>query len=67
MGEKKREWLKDIRKNKGLSVIQAAKLVNISTSYFTNIELGTRTPSLDVAFRIAKELSFDVEKFGCED
>ena len=54
-----RKWLKDIRDRKCLTQEQVAVLSDISRSHYTNIEKGTKTPSVDVAKRIAKQLGFD--------
>lgn len=54
-----RSWLKELRDAKGLTQEQVAILSNISRSHYTHIEQGTKTPSVDVAKRIAKELGFD--------
>lgn len=54
-----RKWLKDIRDSKGLTQEQVAILSGISRSHYTHIEQGTKTPSVNVAKRIAKQLGFD--------
>lgn len=54
-----RKWLKEIRDAKGLTQEQVAILSNISRSHYTHIEQGTKTPSVDVAKRIAKQLGFE--------
>lgn len=54
-----RDWLKEIRLKKGLTQEQVAILSDISRSHYTHIEQGTKTPSVDVAKRIAKQLGFD--------
>lgn len=54
-----RAWLKEIRDSKGLTQEKVAKLSGISRSHYTHIEQGTKTPSVEVAKRIAKQLDFD--------
>jgi len=54
-----RYWLKDIRKSKNLTHEEVAKESNISRSFYTHIENGTKTPSVDVAKKIATALGFD--------
>lgn len=54
-----RTWLKKLRDSKGLTQEQVAILSDISRSHYTHIEKGTKTPSVDVAKRIAKSLSFE--------
>lgn len=54
-----RNWLKEIRDSKGLTQEQVAILSDISRSHYTHIEKGTKTPSVEVAKRIAKALKFD--------
>lgn len=45
-----------IRQEYGLQQKEAAERVNISLSYYGNIERGKRTPSLDILVRIANGL-----------
>lgn len=54
-----RRWLKDIRDVKGLTQEQVAKLSDISRSHYTSVEIGSKTPSVDVAKRIGKSLGFN--------
>lgn len=54
-----RKWLKEIRDGKGLTQEQVAILAGISRSHYTSIEIGTKTPSVEVAKNIAKALKFD--------
>lgn len=54
-----RKWLKDFRLAKNMTQSQVAKLVGISRSYYTNIELGIKTPAVPVAKKIAEILCFD--------
>ncbi|MBX9972109.1 MULTISPECIES: helix-turn-helix transcriptional regulator [Cytobacillus] len=54
-----RYWLKKFRSNRKLTQEEVAKLCNISRSFYTQIENGTKTPSVDVAKKIAKTLEFN--------
>ncbi|MGM0775475.1 MAG: helix-turn-helix transcriptional regulator [Bacillota bacterium] len=54
-----RYWLKKFRNNRKLTQEEVAKLCNISRSFYTQIENGTKTPSVDVAKKIAKTLEFN--------
>lgn len=54
-----RTWLKEKRDDKGLTQEQVAILSKISRSHYTHIEQGNKTPSVEVAKRIAKTLNFD--------
>lgn len=58
-----REWLKKIRLKKSLNHEGVASAVNIHRAYYTMIESGYRTPSVDVAKRIAAALDFDWTRF----
>ncbi|GMA49372.1 putative HTH-type transcriptional regulator YqaF [Alicyclobacillus contaminans] len=51
------------RQDLGLSQQEMADLVDISRSYYTNIELGMRRPGVDTAKRIAGILGFDWTRF----
>ncbi|WP_017379776.1 helix-turn-helix transcriptional regulator [Paenisporosarcina sp. TG-14] len=54
-----RKWLKDFRIQRGLTQEETAILSNISRSYYTHIEKGTKTPTVDVAKEISKTLKFE--------
>ncbi len=45
--------LQELREKSDLSHCELAKKVGVSRSFYTQIENGTRTPSLKVAIRIA--------------
>ena len=51
-----RNKLKEVREKKKMTQEQLAKKVGIARTTYTNIELGTKNPSLDVAIRIKKVL-----------
>jgi putative transcriptional regulator len=50
--------LKDIRLKNNLTHEEIAKKVGINRATYTNIELGHKNPSLDVAIRIKKALNY---------
>lgn len=54
-----RTWLKEIREKNGINQQQLAEIVGISREYITMIENGQRTPSVNVAKKIAE--IFDIE------
>jgi putative transcriptional regulator len=56
----RREWLKDLRKEKGLTVRAIAPLLACSWTHYSDIENGRRNPSIDLAVRMAKFFGIDV-------
>lgn len=54
-----RKWLKELRLNKGLTQQSVADRSGIERSYYTMIESGNRTPSVQVAKEIALIIGFD--------
>ncbi|AHA74587.1 helix-turn-helix transcriptional regulator [Bacillus thuringiensis] len=59
----KRDWLVKIRKQNKLTQVNLAKNLNISPSYYGDIETGRRTPSSLIALKIATFLEFPMEWF----
>lgn len=59
----RREWLKQVRKKKGYSVREVAKLIGCSWTHYSDIENGRRNPSLELAIKISSTYGFKVEKF----
>lgn len=53
-----REWLKAQRLKNGLTQEETARLSKISRSYYTHIEKGNKTPTVEVAKNIANALEF---------
>jgi len=51
--------LKEKRVQLGYSQAEVAKLANISRSYYTHIEMGTKQPSVNVAKSIASVLELE--------
>lgn len=58
-----REWLKQLRLEQNLNHEGVANAANIHRAYYTMIEGGYRTPSVDVAKKIAAVLGFDWTRF----
>lgn len=59
-----REWLKEIRESKGLTMTAVARGSGMDTSQYSKIEMGKINHiSFEVAERIAKALEFSVYKF----
>lgn len=54
-----RIWLKELRENLGLTHEEVANKSKIQRAYYTMIENGSRTPSVEVAKRIGKTLNFN--------
>jgi transcriptional regulator with XRE-family HTH domain len=57
----RREWLIELRGQ--FTQEQISLLAGISRSAYSNIELGSRTPSVRTAKAIAKALKFDWQLF----
>lgn len=58
-----RDWLKKHRDERGLTQEETAYLSGISRSYYTQIEQGNKTPTVEVAKSIAKTLKFEWVNF----
>lgn len=59
----KREWLKQLRKDRNLTGRAAAAEIGISHNYLFEIENGVRNPSGKLALKIATYYSFDMSRF----
>jgi|KBSSwiStaDraftv2_1062776.scaffolds.fasta_scaffold526841_2 DNA-binding XRE family transcriptional regulator len=59
----RRQWLKDIRAEKGLTVREAAQTLGMSWTHLSDIENGRRRPSLELAVKIGHFFGFEAEKF----
>lgn len=57
------DWLKQIRVSKNFTQSQVASKVNLSESFYCQIEKGVRKPSVANAKQIADILQFDWTKF----
>lgn len=49
----KREWLKDLRKERGLKTREIAAIFRISFQHYNDIENGRRNPSIELSMAIA--------------
>lgn len=58
-----REWLVQTRKALNLTQAEVAKSAGISRGAYSNIETGTRDPSVDVAKKLGKCLGFNWTRF----
>lgn len=54
-----REWLLQIRHSKKKTQQEVADSVNIKRTYYTQIEKGSRNPSVATAKKIANALGFE--------
>lgn len=59
----KLDWLKDNRREKGMTGAVVAEKVGVTQQFYNFIENGKRRPSVEVAKRIAAVLGFDWTKF----
>ncbi len=57
------EWLKQKRLNKRYTQKEVAEKVQIMRASYTQIENGTRRPSVETAKKIARLLDFDWTRF----
>ncbi len=62
-GVKLREWLLDARKKRDITQAVVADAVGIKREYYTMIENGVRTPSVENAMKIAGVLKVDWTMF----
>jgi putative transcriptional regulator len=63
----KREWLKEMRKDRELTGRAAAAEIGISHNYLFEIENGVRNPSGKLAWKIADFYGFDMAEFFKEE
>jgi putative transcriptional regulator len=64
MENKKRTFLKERRKKMGLTQEQVAKGLEISTTYYNQIETGSRNPKLELAIKISEFFLLDIKKLS---
>lgn len=62
MSKDKRDFLKEKRKKLGLTQEKAAELLEISNTYYNQIENGERNPSLDLALKISDLFVVEVRR-----
>lgn len=53
--------LKQLRKEKGLSLEALAKLANVSKAHVWSIEQDRSSPTIDVTYKIAKALNVSID------
>ena len=58
-----RQFLRDARSERNLTMREAAELVGISPSHYSMIECGQRDPSGKVAIRLSTTFCVSVESF----
>lgn len=63
----KREWLIAYREAKGLSQLDVANAIGVGQGCYSNYENGSRTPSPNIAKKIARIFKFDWTKFYEEE
>lgn len=56
-------WLREIRDREGVTSTQAAEAAGVTQGYYTMIELGERSPAVQVAQRLGRKLGFDWRRF----
>jgi putative transcriptional regulator len=64
---KVRMTLRQARKNAGMTQEELAELVGIDRAFYSNIERGKHTPSLSVAYKIARVLKSSIETLFFKD
>ncbi|MFI7493579.1 helix-turn-helix domain-containing protein [Kocuria sp. M4R2S49] len=58
--------LRTVRTAKGISLRELARLVGVSASFMSQIELGRATPSVGTLFAVARELNISVDELMSE-
>ncbi|MEW4318561.1 helix-turn-helix transcriptional regulator [Bacillus thuringiensis] len=59
----KREWLIKLREDKGFKQFEIAKILDISSNYYCEIENGKKNPRWNIAMRIAEFFGVSVDNF----
>lgn len=59
----KREWMKELRKEKKLKTREIAEILDISFQHYNDIENGRRNPSIELSIRMANYFDVPIEKF----
>lgn len=57
------KWLKEIRAEKEMTQEMVALRADVARAAYSNIEIGVRRPSVEVAKRIGAVLGFDWTRF----
>lgn len=60
--QKKREWLRELRKEKGLTTRELGEVFGVTYQYISDIETGRRNPSIELSLKMAVYFGFPVEK-----
>lgn len=55
-----RQWLKDMRKLKGLSQQNVAEIIGITRQYYQQIEAGERQQKMDITLITKISKAFDI-------
>lgn len=63
MEVKNRFWLREMREKKDVTQSELALFVGCNNRTISNIELGVKNPSGELAYKIAGALEFDVRLF----
>jgi transcriptional regulator with XRE-family HTH domain len=58
-----RQWLKDLRHEKRMTVREASKEMGMSFSYYSDLENGRRNPSVEKSYIMADFYGVDVQLF----
>ncbi len=58
-----RDWLIEIRHKTNMTQLTVSERAGISRAYYTQIELGRRTPSIRTAKTLARILGFTWSRF----
>ncbi|HHB1925971.1 TPA: helix-turn-helix transcriptional regulator [Bacillus cereus] len=59
----KREWLIKLRESKRLKQFEVAKILDISSNYYCEIENGKKNPRWNIAMRIAEFYGVSADNF----
>jgi DNA-binding XRE family transcriptional regulator len=59
----KRDWLVNLRKEKGMPLREIAPYMGLSYSHLSDIENGRRNPSIELSIKMAKFYGVDVALF----
>jgi putative transcriptional regulator len=62
MTDKKRTFLRERRNEMGLTQEKVARELDISTTYYNQIETGSRNPKLKLAIKISEFFLLDIKK-----
>ncbi len=61
------DWLKNIRKDLGMTQLQVGEKAGITQQHYNFIETGARRPSVETAKKIAAALGFEWTRFFEDD